>query len=50
MGQRYWECLRMEGTHTRDTGNLQKVLSPHTHYEFQPGSCAQGCGQKQGLI
>jgi len=26
-GQGYWECRRMGGTHTRDTGEKEKICS-----------------------
>jgi len=28
-GQGYWECRRVGGTHTRDTGGKDGNLSPH---------------------
>jgi hypothetical protein len=42
LGQGYWECWRMGGTHTRDTGKKAE-MSLHTCCEFQPGFCSQSC-------
>ena len=45
LGQGYWERWRVGGTHTRDTGEKEKIMSLLTYCEFQPGFCSQGCGQ-----
>ena len=45
MGQGYWECRRVEGTHTRDKREKDKILSLHTCFEFNPGFSSQRCGQ-----
>ena len=36
LGQGYWECRRVEGTHTRDTGEKDKILSLHTCFASAP--------------
>jgi len=44
LGQRYWECWRVGGTHTRDTGG--KDRNSIALYLLQvPGFCSQKCGQ-----
>jgi len=29
LGQGYWECWQVEGTHTRDTGEKEKNIAPN---------------------
>jgi len=45
LGQGYWECRRVEGTHTRDKGGKDKSLSLHTCSEFSPVFSSQRCCQ-----
>jgi hypothetical protein len=45
LGQGYWECQRVEGTHTRDKGEKEKILSLHICSEFPRGFSSQGCGK-----
>ena len=49
-GQGYWECLRVGGTHTWNTGENDKFMLLQICCAFKPGFCYQSCGVRHGYI